>query len=326
MNGGSVALPGAMLQSMRQGAPVSWRERIAAIDLAPDLGEDIGSLRWFRGLATLTLFCVGALSFFPEFGPVYGAQASMPTRSQLEEVRTQMIAPLALGADSGRHMAANDTVRALAASPERPSVELTAILGQGDGFSRLLQRSGVGANDATRAMALVSSVTSVSGIEPGTPIEIVLGRRTASNAPRPLELIDFRARFDLHLSVKRNGTGLSLVQKPIAVDDTPLRIRGTVGNSLYQSARAAGAPPEAIQSFLKVIASRTSLSRIGASDEFDIIMANRRAETGEVEVGNLLFAGIERDGKGKLATHGSGSSWLGPEWARFTAPTVGGSD
>ncbi len=164
--------------------PLNW---LSNLDLVPDLGEDIGSLRWFRGLATLTICTVGALALLPDFGPVYGAQASMPTPSQLEEVRTQMIAPLAYGADSGRRMAANENVVALAGSPERPTIEMNAILGQGDGFARVLQRAGVGADDASRALAMVSEATSVSAIEPGTPIAIILGRRMSRNAPRPLE-------------------------------------------------------------------------------------------------------------------------------------------
>jgi murein DD-endopeptidase MepM/ murein hydrolase activator NlpD len=294
--------------------PARWQDKIKAIDFAPDLGENIGSLRWFRGLATLTIFCVASLSLLPDFGPVYGAQASMPTQSELEELRTQMITPLAYGADSGRRMAANEKVVALAGSPERPSIQLSAVLGQGDGFARVLQRAGVGGDDAKKALALVSEATSISSIDPGTPIEIILGRRASRTAPRPLESLNFRARLDLHLSIKRGGGGLQIVRKAIAVDDTPLRIRGTVGSGLYKSARAAGAPPEAIQNFLKIIAGRTPLSRIAASDEFDIIIEHRRAETGEVQAGNLLYAGIDRGGKNMIQmlkwNSGENSQWF----------------
>ena len=218
----------------------------------------------------------------------------MPTQVQLEVARTQTIMPIAFGSDTGGRMAPSENVVALAASPERPSLEMTATLGQGDSFARVLQRAGVGAADAQTAVSLVSGATGLSDIPSGTPIEIVLGRRTSNAAPRPLESLDFRARFDLHLAVNRAGGGLSLTRKPIAVDDTPLRIRGTVGGSLYRSARAAGAPADVIQDYLKIIASRTQLSNIGASDEFDIIVAHRRAETGEIEVGGLLYAGIDQ--------------------------------
>lgn len=295
-----ISIADAMVAPLRARKEPGWRARIAAIDWAPDLSEDIGSGRWFRGLATLTVLSVIALSFLPDLGPVYGAQPHMPSAAQLDIARTQTIMPIAYGSDTGSKMAANENVVALAASPERPRIEMTATLGQGDSFARVLQRAGVGAADVRTAVALVSGATALNEIRPGTPIAIVLGRRTSNTAPRPLESLDFRARFDLQLAINRGGGALSLARKSIAVDDTPLRIRGTVGSSLYRAARAAGAPADVIQDYLKIIAGRTSLTNIGASDEFDIIVAHRRAETGEVEVGGLLYAGIDRGGKPRI--------------------------
>jgi murein DD-endopeptidase MepM/ murein hydrolase activator NlpD len=311
---GDMAFADAMTTPLRNFRAAGWREKLSAIDWVPDLGEDIGSARWFRGLATLTVLCAITLSFFPNFGPVYGAQSPMPTPVQLEMARTQTIMPIAFGSDTGGRMAAKESVVSLAASPERPSIEITARLGQGDSFARVLQRAGVGGADVQAAVSLVNSATSLSEISPGTPIEIVLGRRTAKDAPRPLESLDFRARFDLQLAVKRSGGGLTLARTSIAVDDTPLRIRGTVGSSLYRSARAAGAPADVIQDYLKIIAGRTPLNNIGANDEFDIIVAHRRAETGEVQVGGLLYAGIDRGGKSVIQMlkwqSGEGSQWF----------------
>lgn len=321
-SGGEVVIADAMVQPLRYPPPAppasrahpGWRQRFTEIDWVPDLGEDIGSLSWFRGLGTLTLLSVAALSLIPDFGPVYGAQPPMPTSAQIEEARAQMIMPIAYGSDTGRRMAANDSVRALAASPERPRIELTATLGRGDSFARVLQRAGVGEEDARRALALVSAAANPAEIEPGTPIAIVLGRRASRASARPLESLDFRARFDLRLAVNRSGSALTLDRQPIAVDATPLRVRGTVGPSLYRSARAAGAPAEAVQAFLKVIAGRTQLSNIAATDEFDLVLDYKRAATGEVEIGELQFAGIDRGGKPRIQMlrwqSGSSSQWF----------------
>ena len=296
-----MAIANAMTTPMRQTPERSWRDRLADLDLVPDLGEDIGSARWFRGLGTLTTLSIFAFALLPDFGPVYGAQSAIATESEFEEARAQMIMPIAYGSDSGRRMAATDAVVALAGSPERPRIELTATLGRGDSFARVLQRAGVGGGEASNIASMVAGVTSLGEIEPGTPIEIVLGQRGSKNSARPLESIAFRARFDLNLAVNREGGALRLSRKPIAVDDTPLRIRGTVGSQgLYRSARAAGAPADAIQAYLKVIAGRTNLSSIRASDEFDIIVDYKRAETGEIKVGDLLYAGIDRDGKSAI--------------------------
>ena len=310
-----MALADAMVEPMRQLPERTWRDRLAEMDLVPDLGDNIGSARWFRGLGSLTLLSVFALSLLPDFGPVYGAQPPILTETEFEEARAQMVMPIAFGSDSGRRMAATDAVVALAGSPERPRIELTASLGRGDSFARVLQRAGVGGGDAAQVTSLVSSATSLGEIEPGTPVNIVLGQRSSKNSARPLESIAFRARFDLNLAVNREGGSLRLARRPIAVDNTPLRIRGTVGSQgIYRSARAAGAPADAIQSYLKVIAGRTGLRSIRPTDEFDIIIDYARAETGEVRVGNLLYAGVERGGKSAIQmlkwTVGDNTQWF----------------
>lgn len=332
--GGEMAIADAMVQPLRQVELPDWRQKLSTIDWVPDLGADIGSLRWFRGLATLTLLTVGALSLVPDFGPVYGAQPPMPSGAQLDEVRAQTIMPIAYGSDTGRRMAANDSVRALAASPERPRIELTATLGRGDSFARVLQRAGVGSDDIDQVLGLVGGATQISEIEPGTTLAIILGRRTAKNSARPLEKLDFRARFDLRLAVNRAESGaLSLDRQPILVDTTPLRVRGVAGQSLYRSARAAGAPAEAVQNFLKVIASRVSLGSLASTDTFDLVVDYKRAATGEVLVGDLMFAGIERGGKPRIQilkwNSGDNSQWfeasgVGESRGQLSRPVNGG--
>ncbi len=324
---GGIMLADAMSTPLRQHAVPDWREKLSTFNFVPDLGEDIGSATWFRGLGTMTTLCILAYALLPDFGPVYGAQSSMPTQADFEEARAQMIMPLAFGGDSGSRMAATDRVVALAASPERPSIELTATLGRGDSFARVLQRAGVGGGEASNIANMVSGAASLSEITPGTPVEIVLGSRTSRDAPRPLQSLAFRARFDLNLAVNREGGALRLKRQPIAVDNTPLRIRGTVGSSLYRSARAAGAPADAIQNFLKVIAGHTSLSGIQPGDEFDIIIDYKRAATGEVQVGDLMYAGIDRDSKPRLQmlkwASGDGSQWFEASGVGQTSGAIG---
>ena len=275
-----------------------WRGRISDwaddIDLVPDLGRNIGSLQWFRGLLTCTALCAGALSLSPGFAPLPAIPERLLSDSQFQEMRSQSITPLALGADSGRRMGPSNAVVPLKETPERPQIELNVGIGNGDSFGRALQRAGVSAGDADTVMALVGSDIRPGSLKPGTRMDIVLGRRATRDVPRPLESLTVRARLDLSIQIARVGDTLDIKRIPIKVDATPLRVRGTVNGSLYQSARGAGAPPKAIQSFLRVIAQQMSIESIRAGDQFDIITAYRRAETGEAEVGDLLYAGMKR--------------------------------
>ncbi|WP_338242066.1 peptidoglycan DD-metalloendopeptidase family protein [Aurantiacibacter hainanensis] len=282
----------------------SWRSamsaRLSKVELAPDLGDDIGSRRWLRGVATLVGLSAIAIAGWPGFSSVEAAPSMRIDDRVRDEFRSQMIQPLAFGADSGRRMGATAAVVPLASAPERPSVDLVATLAQGDGFDRMLRRAGVSKEEALAIAAMVGQAVSLEDISSGTQVDITLGRRTSSDAPRPVDALSFRARFDLQLAVERRGGQLVLDPRPIMVDTTPLRIRGTVGSSLYRSARAAGAPPSAVQQFLRTIGVDVDLNReIGAGDEFDMIVDYRRAATGEVEVGDLLYAAIIRDDRPK---------------------------
>lgn len=313
-----------------------WRfaasQRLERLDLAPDLAESIGSRRWFRGLGTMLGLSALALALWPDFAPLEAAPSMPVDDSVRDEFRSQMILPLALGADTGRRMGATPAVVELQSAPERPTLNLLATLSRGDSFDRMLQRAGLGSADANRVNDLIARAISLSEIEPGTQVDITLGRRPAPGQPRPLDALDFRARFDLAIKIERIDGGLALKRIPITVDDTPLRIRGTVGSSLYRSARAAGAPASAVQQFLATLGDHIDLDNsVGAQDTFDIIIAHRRAETGERRAGQLLFAGIERGGKPKAQLMRWGkdgrfyeASGVGEQRSGLLAPVPGG--
>lgn len=279
----------------RREQALTW---LQTYDLAPDLAEDIGSRRWFRGLGTMLGLALFTVSFWPDFEAI-AAPPAMPLNSrQRDEFRSQTIAPLALGADSGARMGPSALVVPLIAAPERSLVQLTATLGQGDSFRRMLERAGVNAGDAARVEALVGGAVPLGDVLPGTQVDITLGRRGDATAPRPLDRLAFRARFDLDLAIERTPSGLALQSRAIPVDTTPLRIRGTVGTSLYRSARAAGAPIEAIQQYLQVLDQHLTLdTALEPGDTFDLVVAYKRSGSGESQVGDLLYAGVERGGR-----------------------------
>ncbi|HEX6374622.1 MAG TPA: M23 family metallopeptidase [Allosphingosinicella sp.] len=267
-------------------------------DLVVDLGSRIGSRTWFRGAFTCAALCGAAWWLAPGFDPIPAASAAPLPDAHFAQARALAIAPLALGADTGRRMAPTDAVEALIDTPERPTVELNATIGEGDGFVRALERAGVAQQEADQVAALVAAAVPLDQLKAGTAMNIVLGRRPNRTVARPLTSLSLRARFDLKLSVRRAGGKLALTRTPISVDATPLRIQGYVGASLYRSARAAGAPARAVEAYIRAVASQTSIGGLAPDDRFDIILEHRRAATGEAETGRLLYAGLDR-GSGK---------------------------
>ena len=334
-NAGDAARAFGRATPARHSAPQPLRQRFARIDWTPDLAQNIGSRRWFRGLATMVALGFVAAAFWPGIAPVSAAPAVRLDEPARDELRSQMIAPLAFGADSGRRMAASRAVRPLAAAPERPELALLASFAPSEGLAGMLRRAGVGSADASRVLALVGGTIDPASIAPGTPVDITLGRRAAPGEPRELKALSFRARFDLALAVERpeggNGASgpLALTRTPIRVDETPLRIRGAVGPSLYRSARAAGAPASAVQAYLRALGQQVDLDEgLLPTDTFDIIVEHRRAATGERQAGPLLYAGIDRDARPRVQLMRWGrefyeASGVGEQKSGLVAPVPG---
>ncbi|MCX7285709.1 MAG: M23 family metallopeptidase [Novosphingobium sp.] len=269
----------------------------AANDPATDLAEDIGSARWFRGFGTMLGLGAAAVLMWPDFAPLQAAPLTALDEAAVDEFRVQGIRPLGMGADNGRHMTASAAVIPLAAAPERPSIDLVATLGAGDSFPRMLQRAGLASSDIVQVLDLVGEQIKPGTIPPGTRFAIRLGARSSPAQPRPLEQLTFRPRFDLALEVRRGGGALSLATNAIAVNSAPVRIRGIVGGSLYRSARAAGAPPSAVQDYLRTIDEHMAFEEIAPADEFDLVFSNRRAASGEQQAGELIYAAVVRANK-----------------------------
>ena len=272
------------------------RKRWRDIELVVDLAEEPLSRRWWRGLATLSLLCASVAFIAPNpFEPLPAVPVDQVGAAEAEQYRTMAIAPLGAGSGTGGRMAANALVEPLAQAPDRPSIELFARLGSSDNIAALLARSGASYAEAGQAARLIASAVP-AGIAPGTSMAIKLGRRSPSGI-RPIERIAFRAGLDLNVVLAAATEGLSLSTSRIAVDNRPMRIRGRVGDGLYWALRASGVSPQAAGEYLRALATQIDVGdQAGPDDRFDLIVANRRAATGESQEGPLLYAAIDRAG------------------------------
>ncbi len=308
------------------------RPRLADIDLVVDLGVRIGSLQWVRGVATLGAMTAALVHFAPGVDPLPGLTPPTLTPTHYEEMRAIAIAPAAYGADTGRRIAATDRAEPLTSTPERPRLDMVATMGLGDGLARVLERAGAARADAAQAAVLVAEAVPLGDIGAGTRLAITLGRRPNRQVDRPLDGLSFRARFDLALNLRRMDGRLVLDRQPIAVDDTPMRLTGVVGDSLYRSIRAAGATPAVVADYIRAVAPHVDIGDISVLDRYDLVFEHKRAATGEVQTGRLLYAGINHDGTPLRLlrwTLGGREQWFdaagaGERREGFTMPVAGG--
>jgi murein DD-endopeptidase MepM/ murein hydrolase activator NlpD len=301
--------------------------RLARRPLAIDLRADFGTRRWFGRLALFGACVWPALLCWPTLAPFEAAPLPLPGDGEAAEMRAQAIRPLVTGGATGRHFAASDLVTRLDSVPERATITLTAVLGENDDLSHMLQRLGLASRDADAVKALTAPLGAPI---PGTRFAVTLGARAAIGDPRPLATLSFRPRFDLDVTITQTGNGLTLVKRPIPVDATPLHLTGAVGASLYRSARDAGAEPDTVQAYLQAIDQYLPFEAIAPGDRFELVVSHKRALDGAQhnsgQDGDLLYAGIVRNGKPlvQVMRWGNDGNFYTPEALAGAAETGSG--
>jgi murein DD-endopeptidase MepM/ murein hydrolase activator NlpD len=297
--GATFSIPAPSAQVPFASAKPTRAAGMRGVDIVVDLGAEIGTKRWWRGMGTLgaMLAVATTVAFHP--APIVKPAQPELAPTQLAALDTISIAPLAKSPQGLAFHQPTARVTALAEPPERPRIEVTARLRDVDSFNGALRRAGVSAADVANVALLVAGHTDVKSLKPGAAVDLVLGRRSDKSQPRPLESLAFRAAFDLRLEVNRSQAGdLIVTRDEIAVDDSPLVVAGDVGGSLYQSARAFGLPSRVVASYIKALSPKVNFQRdVSSRDNFQMVVEHRRAETGETETGNLIYAklGGKRD-------------------------------
>ncbi len=261
--------------------------------LVVDLGTDIGSPQWWRGLATCLTLSVSALAL-AQLAPLTALTSDAPYEAKPADsfaIAPAVIAPLAKGASTGWHARPTALAKPLKEAPEKPRVERVLKLAATDTVEQVMRQAGIGREDARQALKAIASVTSAKAIMPRGAGYVVLGRRETKKDPRPLEKLIYRAAFENWVEVKRDGSALAARVIPIKIDDTPLRLAGTVGSSISRAARNVGAPATVSAEYLKQMGYAIDFERdVKSADRFELLFEREVAETGDVRTGNLLQA------------------------------------
>ncbi|WP_300973357.1 M23 family metallopeptidase [Sphingomonas sp. LHG3406-1] len=275
------------------GRASAQRPPAARFSLVVDLAERPFSRDWWRGAATLLALIAGVTQLAPTMEPL---PAGLPIGEGPDQVRQEealMVGSLDGGSKTGLTMSEGPRARPIASAPARQSRDLSLTFSSGDELGRLLQRSGAAAADAWRAAALVRAQGALPAA--GTTLSLRLGAPDSSGQ-RSIERLHYRARLDLELTLGRSADGvLQVERKALAVDRTPLRIRGSVGGGLYWALRSAGATPAQAADYLQAIGASVDVgSEVMPGDRFELVIAQARASGGETVSGPLLYAGLDR--------------------------------
>ena len=275
-------------------APVGFApfvpSRPGQFNLIVDLGDDLFSKDWWRGLATLGALCTAAALTAPDFGPLPAGHPATLTGEARDQWQAVGVDSLARGSASGIRMAPTARVEPIDTAPERAAIDLFATLGP-DGLARSLVRLGAASGDAINAASLIHNAA--PRLKPGTSVAIRLGKRDASGQ-RSVERIALRASMELKLLVERGPNGLALSRIAVPVSTTPMRVRGRAGDGLYWALRTAGASTAIATSYLKALAQEIDVGEIGPDASFDLVIASRRSADGQIAEGDLLYAGLDR--------------------------------
>ena len=281
---------GAALAAPVHFAPFAYSPKSPG--LVVDLAADIGSKRWWRGAATLSLLTLTLGWLAPGIEPLPSRKSEALPRAVVQEWRAIGIGARASGSNSGLRMAPGALVEPIEAAPERARVD-TRILVGADGLGPALIRAGATYGDAAQAASLAGT-----GIASGTAAQLTLGRREAGR--RSIEFLSLRAAIDTQLIISRVDGTLTARRIALRIDRRPLRLRGVAGGGIYWALRNAGATAATAAEYLKALAEEIDVGEIGPHDRFDLVFANRRSADGLGSAGMLLYAAIDRQAASDL--------------------------
>ncbi len=282
--------------------------------LSFDLGQNIGSARWFRELTLLVLglAAVAGLAFFrPELSDLENA-------GMAEEIPSENKMPAGPRSPQGPDapsalpfVVTSPPVQADSFGPPlekrapagiRPAAEneKNLTLKRGDTLMAAMVRAGADRKDAYHAIEALSDHVNLRKIQVGQPIKLTFNASEAGGNGPALSSLILQTAFDQKvISARAENGGFSAHGEDIAILPLLMYGQGEITDSLFLSARRAGLPPQAIIELIRIFSFDVDFQReIRRGDSFEILFERRiSSETGAVENGNVLYASLTLRGR-----------------------------
>ena len=198
---------------------------------------------------------------------------------------------------------------ALAQDIARPSEEVRIRISRGENFVDALKRAGVRRADSNDAAYAFGKLYNLRRLRPGQEFALTLGWpnqtlfQLAAEGSEPearLLGLEFRIDAENKISMKRNRAGEFDAEKSvIPLTTRTMAIAGVIDGSLYESAKAVGAPDEVIADLADAFSYDVDFQReIFGGDEFEAIFEVRFDDQGRmVGAGDILFARLNWRGR-----------------------------
>jgi murein DD-endopeptidase MepM/ murein hydrolase activator NlpD len=233
--------------------------------LAVDLGAEIGTALWWRGVVTLLLLVAASLAL----SPLTRATPAKAVAAPAMAVTTITPQPKADGM-----------------TVQSASVANESLIGA-------MVRSGAGMDEAGAVARLLAPYGDMAKLDPGTKLTLSLGSRPSPYAPRTLQTVNLVGP-SIDARVERVGSTFAIHSKR-APTTAPLHLTGRAGDGIFVSATAAGIPPETIQTYLRAINGKIDFGALDPDARYSIIVERAKDADGTVRFGRLLYAGLDSD-------------------------------
>ena len=167
---------------------------------------------------------------------------------------------------------------------------------KGDTLVDILLRAGAADGDANAAIAALKEQYDPRQLRAGAQIAVALD---TSSDQAQLQALTIPISFAKELKVSRGDDGFAAKSVDLTLNHKDVLAAGTIEDSLYDSARAAGLPARAIMRFVKLLSWDVDFQRdLQAGDQFEVLFDQLSTPDGKISRDDdLSFARLVTGGR-----------------------------
>lgn len=176
-------------------------------------------------------------------------------------------------------------------------IRRTLEIGRGETLTSRMVMAGITRTEAFRAMDALRVYVNPSKIRSGQNVTLVFARTNDGERFTGFELRAAPSRF---VTVARSDADTFRAQvKDVEPERQRLAIRGTVGDSLYESGLKAGVPAGVLATLIKNFSYSVDFQRdVKRGDKFEVLFEQGVDETGQAQGdATLIYAALQVDGR-----------------------------